>query len=283
MIRLAQQLNGAAGEIDLFFTDAVAPSAGGDGVAVRAAGQASPYGGFNLGAHVGDDAASVEANRRALAARVGVPRGALRFMNQVHGNQVQHAAGSMPAPASGASGLPDGADGIVTAEADLALVVLVADCTPVLLADPDHGVIAAVHAGRPGMAAGVVPAALDRMRDLGAQEIVAVVGPSVCGRCYEVPEAMRAQVSSVAPAAHAVTWTGTPALDVAAGVVEQLADHGVAATWLPGCTREDADLYSYRRDHRTGRFAGVIVRRPPGAWVGESNSDDRNGDANGHE
>lgn len=283
MIRLAQHLNGAAGDIDLFFTDAVAPSAGGDGVAVRAAKQASPYGGFNLGAHVGDDAASVEANRRALAARVGVPRGALRFMNQVHGNQVQLAAGTTPEPPSGSSA-PDGADGIVTTEACLGLVVLVADCTPVLLADPDRGVIAAVHAGRPGLAAGVVPAALDRMRDLGAREIVAVVGPSVCGRCYEVPDVMRAQVSSVAPAAHAVTWTGTPALDVAAGVVEQLADQGVAATWLPGCTREDADLYSYRRDHGTGRFAGIIVRRPPSDRDrdrdGESHGDTENRDAN---
>ena len=58
------------------------------------------------------------------------------------------------------------------------------DPAPVLLADVDAGVVGAVHAGRPGMVAGVVPAAVRRMRDLGAERIVAAVGPSVCGRCY---------------------------------------------------------------------------------------------------
>jgi copper oxidase (laccase) domain-containing protein len=57
-----------------------------------------------------------------------------------------------------------------------------------------------------------------------------------------------------------VSWTGTPAVDVAAGVVAQLREAGVDVRWVPGCTRERADLYSYRRDGATGRFAGVIAR-----------------------
>ena len=57
------------------------------------------------------------------------------------------------------------------------------------------------------------------------------------------------------------SWTGTHAIDVAAGVVEQLSAEGVAVQWIPGCTREDGSLYSYRRDGRTGRFAGLIVMR----------------------
>lgn len=269
MIRLEQRLRGAAGEIDLFFTDAVAPAVGG-GVAARAADPASnasvnPYGGFNLGAHVGDDPHAVEENRRALAERVGVARSDLHFMHQVHGNRIRVLGDETrdEGETGGGSGAQDPADGIVTALPGAALVVLVADCTPVLLTDPDTGLIGAVHAGRPGMVAGVVPAAVERMRALGARDLIAVVGPSVCGRCYEVPAAMRDEVAAVAPSSRAITSTGTPAVDVASGVVEQLAGLGVRTTWVPGCTREDPDLYSYRRDHRTGRFAGVIVRRDP--------------------
>ena len=64
-----------------------------------------------------------------------------------------------------------------------------------------------------------------------------------------------------------VSWTGTPAIDVAAGVVAQLRAAGVSVTWVPGCSRERDDLYSYRRDAVTGRFAGVVTmteRAPTG-------------------
>jgi copper oxidase (laccase) domain-containing protein len=81
----------------------------------------------------------------------------------------------------------------------------------------------------------------------------------VCGRCYEVPAQLRAEAAAVAPESATVSWTGTPAIDVAAGVVAQLSAAEVRVTWLPGCAREDRNLYSYRRDGRTGRFAGVVV------------------------
>ena len=88
----------------------------------------------------------------------------------------------------------------------------------------------------------------------------AVVGPSVCGRCYEVPAAMRDTAAGVEPVSATVSWTGTPAIDVAAGVVAQLRAGGAEVRWVPGCSRERDDLYSYRRDGRTGRFAGVVAR-----------------------
>ncbi|GAB3446208.1 peptidoglycan editing factor PgeF [Phycicoccus ginsengisoli] len=208
---------------------------------------------LNLGGHVGDDPLTVEENRTRVATSLGLHRDRLLFLNQCHGADVLVADGPWP------PGGPPAADGVVTAEAGLGLAVLVADCTPVLLADPDAGVVGAVHAGRPGMTSGVVGVALERMRELGARDVAAVVGPSVCGRCYEVPEQMRATAAAVAPESATVSWTGTPAIDVAAGVVAQLHAAGVAVKWLPGCAREDHDLYSYRRDGRTGRFAGVVV------------------------
>ena len=66
---------------------------------------------------------------------------------------------------------------------------------------------------------------------------------------------------AIRPEARAMSWTGTPAIDVAAGVVAQLAADAVTVDWVPGCTREDPALFSHRREGRTGRSAGVIVRR----------------------
>ncbi|MGL5912390.1 MAG: polyphenol oxidase family protein [Phycicoccus sp.] len=208
------------------------------------------YASLNLGAHVGDDPVDVAENRRRLAASVERP---VVYMEQCHGGDIA-VVEKVPAE-------PPRCDGLVAAEPGLALAVLVADCVPVLLASA-QGVVAAVHAGRPGVVARVVPHALAAMRDLGATGIDAVVGPSVCGRCYEVPEQLRRTVAATQPVAATVSWTGTPAVDVGAAVVAQLHDAGVATRWVPGCTRESHDLFSYRRDGSTGRFAGVVA----GAW-----------------
>lgn len=211
------------------------------------------FGALNLGGHVGQDPARVRAHRALVAEALDVASDHLLFVDQVHGREVAVVDGPW-----GERAVPS-ADALVTTTPGLAVAVLVADCTPVVLRDETAGVVGVAHAGRPGLVAGVVPATIAAMRDLGARDISAVVGPSICGRCYEVPEAMRAEVAAVAPSAFTWTWTGTPAVDVAAGVMGQLADAGVPAQWVPGCTRESPDLYSYRRDGRTGRFAGIAV------------------------
>lgn len=211
-----------------------------------------PYAGRNLGAHVGDDPVAVAENRRRLAGDVDVPPDRLVFMNQVHGADVA-VVGDY------AVGIP-AVDALVTTASGLALVVLVADCVPVLLSSSDGEVIAAAHAGRQGMVKGVVPQTVSAMRALTSAPLKAVVGPSVCGRCYEVPAAMVDEAGAVAPEARTVSWVGTPAIDVAAGVVAQLRDLEVALEWVSGCTREREDLFSHRRSGVTGRFAGVIVR-----------------------
>ena len=204
------------------------------------------YSGLNLGFHVGDDPDAVSANRRRLTERLGRP---VVYMDQCHGAEV--------AVVDGVPDVAPSCDAVVTRSAGVALAVLVADCVPVLLSG--GGVVAAVHAGRPGLVAGVVPHTLAVMRELGAGEVDAVVGPSVCGRCYAVPAEMRDAAARVEPVSSTVSWTGTPAIDVAAGVVAQLRADGVGVRWLPGCSREREDLYSYRRDGRTGRFAGVVA------------------------
>ncbi|MGW2332675.1 peptidoglycan editing factor PgeF [Streptomyces sp. NPDC001685] len=216
---------------------------------------AAPYEELNLGGAVGDAPEAVRANREIAAKSLGLGPDGVVWMNQVHGTDVAVVDGPW-----GDAPVPE-VDAIVTARRGLALAVLTADCVPVLLADPVAGIAAAAHAGRPGMVAGVVPAAVRAMTSLGADpaRIVARTGPTVCGRCYEVPGEMRAEVAAVEPAAHAETSWGTPAVDVAAGVHAQLARLGVRdREQSPVCTRESADHFSYRRDRTTGRLAGYV-------------------------
>ncbi|MEV5280141.1 peptidoglycan editing factor PgeF [Streptomyces sp. NPDC006692] len=216
---------------------------------------AVPYEELNLGGAVGDDPASVLTNRELAAKSLGIDQARVVWMNQVHGREV--------AVVDGPWG-PDGAppvDAVVTARRGTPLAVLTADCTPVLLADPVAGVAAAAHAGRPGMVAGVVPAAVAAMVSLGADpaRILARTGPAVCGRCYEVPERMRAEVAEAEPAAWSETSWGTPAVDVTAGVHAQLTALGVTdLVASPVCTLESGDHFSYRRDRTTGRLAGYV-------------------------
>jgi len=213
----------------------------------------APYDSLNLGGHVGDDSTAVLANRAVLADALGVLVDSLVFMDQVHGASVRRVGGEHQGPVPST-------DGIVTTQPGLVLVVLVADCVPVLLADPVAGVIAAVHAGRPGVHHRIVLEAVREMAALGArpQNTTALLGPSVCAGCYEVPEAMRAEVAAAVPATWASSRTGTPALDLRAGLAADLAAEGIVAESVGPCTAESPHLFSYRRDGRTGRFAGAI-------------------------
>jgi polyphenol oxidase len=230
--------------VDLAFTDRLG------GVS------AAPFQELNLSVAGGDEESAKAENHRLLLADFA-PGARLADLYQVHGADVVVA----DRDALGAWSRPH-ADGIVTTSADVVLMVRAADCVPVLLADAEAGVIGAAHAGRQGMALGVVIATVEQMRGLGAERITAWIGPSICGRCYEVPERMRDEVAAAEPASAATTSWGTPALDVAAGVSAQLERAGVRIEDVGACTRERRDLYSFRRDgDRAGRQAGVIRLR----------------------
>jgi polyphenol oxidase len=234
--------------VDVAFTDRHGGISGG------------PYASLDLGDASGDQRANLRLLVEAFAGHADAP---VALMRQVHGSTVAVVGDRLAAEA------PE-ADALVTATPEVVLAVRVADCVPVLLADPDRALVGAVHAGRPGLVSGVVPAAVDAMRDLGARRLVAWLGPHVCGACYEVPADMRADVSGVVPASYAETSWGTPALDIGAGVLAQLERAGVGldapveVVRVDRCTREDDDLYSYRRQGAgSGRLAGVVrVRRP---------------------
>ncbi|MET1064557.1 MAG: polyphenol oxidase family protein [Arthrobacter sp.] len=211
----------------------------------------------NLALHVGDDPAEVRRRRADLEAALGLGGRPFRYMNQVHGNEVASIGDAM---AAGTDTEPPTADAMVSLGEPLA--VMVADCVPIVLvgdrADGGAPVLAVVHAGRPGVASGVVPAAVARMRDSGATSLSAWLGPSVCGGCYEVPADMRDDVAAQVPAAWCTTSHGTPGLDLPAAVRSQLQHAGVRIEYSGSCTLEDETLFSYRRDPNTGRFAGLV-------------------------
>ena len=216
-----------------------------------------PWASLNLADHVGDDPAAVTANRAQLTAALGSDVDALVAMQQTHGADV--------AVVDEPPETPPVVDALVTRTPGVALLVLVADCTPILLSDRRAGVVAAVHAGRRGLAAGVLPAALSAMVELGARpdRVYAVVGPGICPEHYEVPAQMRDEVAAAAPGAGVVTTAGRAALDIRAGLLAQLHGAGVRRqVVLPHCTAKDDRFFSHRRDGVTGRFGGVVWMTP---------------------
>jgi YfiH family protein len=229
-----------------------------------------PFASLNLGGSGGDDPARVEQNIRTVSrtfvrgveagelsgpAPDDLPEFRLVLMHQVNGADVSVVdAGSAQTPVC---------DAVVTCEPGVVLMVRAADCAPVLLADAERAVVAAAHVGRPGMVAGIVAATLEVMCGAGARVITAWIGPHVCGRCYEVPAAMRDEVARCVPESRAETAWGTPAVDIGAGVRAQLEAEGVEIVDAARCTLEGEDLYSYRRQGgESGRLAGMVWIRP---------------------
>lgn len=266
MTSAASAASPAAGTLDARAPLPFRPAADPD-VVVSFTGRATPG---NLSLVVGDG--DILGARRSALEDVGADPARAVFMHQVHGGEVARVAA-----ADGGRGFTDhadaidGVDALVTSASDLALVVLVADCVPVVLIDPG-GDIAAVHAGRGGVLAGVVPAALTAMSPRDPEAVVAVIGPAIGGCCYEVPAEMAAGVTRRWPAAAATTSWGTTALDLPAAVQAQLAEAGVTTVErVTGCTRcSDGMWFSHRATTAgtaaAGRQAGIVMRSPHRPW-----------------
>jgi len=199
---------------------------------------------WNLATHVGDDPVAVSMNQAKLREHVGE----IVVMAQVHGDTVvviDQAPSEVPI-----------ADALITSNPNLALMVMVADCIPLLLRS--EKLVAAVHVGRAGLVNSIALKTVAKMRDLGATEIAGFVGPAICGSCYEVPQEMHNQVVALHPSAKSETKSGTPGLDLSKALITALASVDVTVTIKQGCTFEDENLFSFRRNQITGRQAGVI-------------------------
>ena len=225
-----------------------------------------PYDSLNLGLHVGDDPETVVANRARAAAAFGVGIGSMVFARQVHGT-----AAALVGPddrgrgtLSEADALPD-TDTLVTDAAGVTLVILVADCVPLALVDPEAGVLAAVHAGWRGTAAGAVGRALETMADRGADadRVRAFVGPAVHPDRYQVSDPVHQALVAAAPPTGLHPSVARPdgpghwLVDLVTANREQLLACGVRAEHIAtsGGTTADEAFFSDRAQRPCGRFA----------------------------
>jgi YfiH family protein len=217
-----------------------------------------PWRGLNLAASTGDRPAAVRANRRALCEALGIDATRVCMLRQVHGSGVIGADAPLRPGrfAGGLSGWPEG-DALVGGTPGVPLVVLAADCLPVLIWRRDGTAAAAAHAGWRGLMAGVLESAAAALGP--AEGLAAAVGPGVSPARYPVDAALRARFAErFGPAV-----VRDPAVDLAAAARVALERAGVASgqiTTVAACTASEPDrFYSHRRDGaRTGRQAGVI-------------------------
>jgi polyphenol oxidase len=213
---------------------------------------AAPYDTFNLGAHVGDDAAAVTENRRRLRASLRLPSEPY-WLNQVHSDVVVEAH----APAS-----PPQADACIARTPGQVCAVLTADCLPVLFCSRDGDRIAAAHAGWRGLAGGILDSTVGALNLPGSQ-LLAWLGPCIGPQAFEVDDDVRIAFlarDSQAIAAFTPNERGRWQCDLyrlARLILRQLDVTDVHGGGY--CTYTDYErFFSYRRDGRCGRMATLI-------------------------
>jgi YfiH family protein len=226
---------------------------------------AGVYASLNLAEHVGDQASVVQQNRARLRVLAGLPAEPV-WLNQVHGVRVC-VAGGVTGRATGVTngGSPE-ADAAVSVQPGVVCAVLTADCLPILMTDRAGTVVAAVHAGWRGLAAGVIEAAVAGMERPGA-ELMAWIGPGIGPQHFEVGDEVRScfcDIRAEAASAFAPTRAGRWLADLPALARERL--RGLGLLQVSGgelCTYADAHrFFSYRRDGVTGRMASLIWLEP---------------------
>lgn len=183
-------------------------------------------------------------NRDRLTEKLGLK--ALVTMEQMHGTEVWWADPSETPPG----------DAQLTDQPGIGLLVATADCVPIAIAG--GGVVGVIHAGRRGLVAGVVAAAVAEIRTRTDSDLTAWVGPHICGNCYGLDAASAHDVAEAVPEARCVSREGTPAANLGRGVLAQLRALDVAAVSLGGCTYED-DRFFCHRQNADSRRQGVVV------------------------
>ena len=204
----------------------------------------SDFAQLNLGDRVGDAPDSVNRNRKHLGDYLSLDN--LVFMNQSHGTEVFTVEKEYPVQID--------ADALITSDPSISLAVLTADCIPLLIDAGSY--VAAVHVGRKGLVNGIIPHVMDVLLGKGGTPMKAWIGPSICGKCYEVSSEMYEDVVRDFPVA--ATTPELHCLDLPATATDQLAEYGVKTKNFHRCTLESPYYFSYRAHAVTGRLAGVI-------------------------
>lgn len=206
------------------------------------------FGSLNLGDHVGDDPKKVAKNREILASLIGVEVKNLKFMRQIHSNRVEilRNLDDEIAPC----------DGIITNLKGVALCVLIADCSPILIIDEVSQAVAAIHAGRAGTIGKICTDAINKMKaQFGCKErnLKVFTGPNIKSGCYEIGEMDLGEFNR---------YKNGKNFDINAALADEFKELGVKnVNFSPVCTHCDERYFSYRREGVTGRFAGFVMMR----------------------
>ena len=215
-----------------------------------------PYNSNNIALHVNDNPNDVEINRANLLKEIGASK--LIVMNQVHSNSVEIVDATY-------SKLID-CDGIMTNVKDIALMVMVADCTPVIMYESEKNIICVLHVGRAGAFSNIINKAISKMKSVfNAKEenIHVVLGVSIGVCCYEVNSAIKKEAESLGYDFSITMKEEKPFLDVNAIILNQLHCANVPDTnieELNQCSScNNQRFFSYRADNQqTGRMCAII-------------------------
>ncbi len=209
-----------------------------------------PYNSLNVADHVEDNIDDVNRNREILSEYLEMP---LVFIGATHSSNVVNVKSEYPI-------IHKDTDALVTRETNLGLVIMSADCAPIVLVDPTAHVVGVVHAGWQGMLIGVVENSIEGMLDLGAEthNMKAIIGPTISAKNFSATKERYEEVKSKEPSAAVVLSNGEYAVDIRKGVKNQLANYQIKTTDLNICTFENTDVFSFRRDPVTGRNATVV-------------------------
>ncbi|WP_417615859.1 peptidoglycan editing factor PgeF [Oceanisphaera sp.] len=242
--------------MDLILPDWPAPASVFSAQSTRGGGVSpAPFASLNLGAHVGDNPANVEANRARLAACLSLPSAPV-WLEQVHGTRVL----TLPDETGNLT-----ADAVVSRTPGQVCSIMTADCLPVLFCDQAGSVVAAAHAGWRGLAAGILEATLQAMA-VDPATVLVWLGPAIGPGAFEVGGEVRAAfITHSSLAEHAFMPVGNPQDDKWLADIYQLARLRLIAAGVRQfyggdyCTHTDAArFFSYRRDQATGRQASLI-------------------------
>jgi YfiH family protein len=217
-----------------------------------------PFNTLNLGMRVGDGPENVERNRRDLAQLLSVDE--ICFMDQVHGCEFEVIENTEKNRSSRAARSESQVDALILkarTPGDTAIAVQVADCAPLALISDQS--LAVIHVGRKGLVQGIVE------RVIGAhfsqsQGVAAVLGPSICSRCYPLSPEIYDEIVGRYPRASGSAERHE--IDLAAGIISILEEKGITWEWFGGeqeCVSCDRNYFSYRRDGITGRQALVLA------------------------
>ncbi len=206
----------------------------------------------NLAYYVGDIKENVDKNRENVALKMDYNNEDLVYMNQVHGNNVQIVTSNSPK-------LIENCDGLITKEKELPLMVMVADCIPILFFDEIQGVIAAVHAGRNSTFLKIAQITAHKMmNELGckAQNIKVIMGPSIHSCCYEVSD----ELLDIVKTSFGEKFCKGKNIDLHGINIMLLEEVGIRHIRISDiCTKcSDEPFFSFRKNPKTGRFAGII-------------------------